>query len=939
MAVAMPVLRRVLEVGHCGIGDRMHCGAAVRMADRMGHQTALWMVSRIAAEIAEVITGGAQEEEMSWFRQVAVTWPVSVILRLAALYRYCYTRPACDKAVQEIPGAGEEIGVRSKCRYQRAEGNMTEGQETPRVGTAVDSGHGSTSISHARGGIMSRRPIMCMVLCILCAVSSGQWLETTIYLPDSFTGMSRLWALAYHSTTNTIYVAGVEGGCLMAVDGTTSQKFARIPVDRGLIGLCSDPLDNKVFCANYDCDTISVIDAASNQVVERIPTGGPPYGNPCFNPHDRKIYCTTYNADSGDLVVIDAVTNQLIARVVTGAFNLCYDSVDNRIFCVRMGSAIVIDGTSNAVVGTVSGYWGYLCYNGRDNKVYAASSWTVSVIDGTTMQVTATVPVGESPNALCYNPQENKVYCSNESTDNVTVIDGATDEVLATVPVGDWPRWLTYLPGANNVYCGNWVGNSVSVIDGVSNQLVSTISATYEPIALCANSRDNRAYCANATGNDVTVIDGTTNEVIASVSMGVYPRALCYNPHNDKVYTANAGNNSVAVIDGATNEAVAYAPVGRNPLALCYNPVDNRLYSANYMSHDVTVIDGESNEVMATVPAGWTPYALCYNPRNNKVYCANYGGTITVIDGRTSTVLANLYGGGSGTCALCYNSVDNRIYSVSREWGEMVVVDGEGDYVITTLDAPFGSRLCYNPQNDKVYTNDIDTVVVVDGAQNRVVARVAVGSGPGALCYNPRTNEVYCVTGESSGISVVDGATNVVVATVNVGGWQDVLLCDSASNTIYCANSERGDVTAIDGSIHRVRWTIPAGDQPGSLCFDPLRNRVYATNCRRSAVSVLRDSGVGVEESLKQKATGSRLEPTVVRGILYLWLGTRSELPGRNSVMSRAVLLDAAGRRVMVLQAGPNDVRGLAPGVYFVREEAQVQGRESQVVRKVIIGR
>ncbi|MFO7675597.1 MAG: T9SS type A sorting domain-containing protein [bacterium] len=37
--------------------------------------------------------------------------------------------------------------------------------------------------------------------------------------------------------------------------------------------------------------------------------------------------------------------------------------------------------------------------------------------------------------------------------------------------------------------------------------------------------------------------------------------------------------------------------------------------------------------------------------------------------------------------------------------------------------------------------------------------------------------------------------------------------------------------------------------------------------------------------------------------------------------MSRAALLDASGRKVMELQPGDNDVRHLAPGVYFVRRQ------------------
>jgi len=43
------------------------------------------------------------------------------------------------------------------------------------------------------------------------------------------------------------------------------------------------------------------------------------------------------------------------------------------------------------------------------------------------------------------------------------------------------------------------------------------------------------------------------------------------------------------------------------------------------------------------------------------------------------------------------------------------------------------------------------------------------------------------------------------------------------------------------------------------------------------------------------------------------------------------------GRKVLDLLPGPNDVRALAPGVYFVREgEAQAQ---TQAIRKVVITR
>ena len=97
---------------------------------------------------------------------------------------------------------------------------------------------------------------------------------------------------------------------------------------------------------------------------------------------------------------------------------------------------------------------------------------------------------------------------------------------------------------------------------------------------------------------------------------------------------------------------------------------------------------------------------------------------------------------------------------------------------------------------------------------------------------------------------------------------------------------------------------------------------------------------VGFAPGLEEEASaGLRMTvlPTIVRGVLVLnGLGTRSGL-SENPVMSRAALLDAGGRKVLDLAPGANDVRALAPGVYFVYEEPQAASPRPQTVRKVVL--
>ncbi|MFO7638378.1 MAG: T9SS type A sorting domain-containing protein [bacterium] len=81
--------------------------------------------------------------------------------------------------------------------------------------------------------------------------------------------------------------------------------------------------------------------------------------------------------------------------------------------------------------------------------------------------------------------------------------------------------------------------------------------------------------------------------------------------------------------------------------------------------------------------------------------------------------------------------------------------------------------------------------------------------------------------------------------------------------------------------------------------------------------------------------------PTIIRGVLTLPRRGAGHDPGseNRSGSCPALLLNISGRKVMELQPGDNDVRHLAPGVYFIRAEgASGQGFDGSS-RKVVIQR
>ena len=94
------------------------------------------------------------------------------------------------------------------------------------------------------------------------------------------------------------------------------------------------------------------------------------------------------------------------------------------------------------------------------------------------------------------------------------------------------------------------------------------------------------------------------------------------------------------------------------------------------------------------------------------------------------------------------------------------------------------------------------------------------------------------------------------------------------------------------------RATPTPTPEPGTVRLDP-----------KDIQQVWVPAGSGVAERRQQTAHSRQPTASICRHTLFL------------SGMTEAVLLDIAGRRVKELRPGENDVRGIAPGVYFVRGE------------------
>ncbi|HEY5174948.1 MAG TPA: YncE family protein [Terriglobales bacterium] len=374
---------------------------------------------------------------------------------------------------------------------------------------------------------------------------------------------------------------------------------ATVPAGNSPFGVAVNSITNKTYVANFDDNTVTVIDGTTNNTTT-VPVGVYPYA-----------------------VAVDSATNKIYVA------NNCGNDPN----CANFGTVTVIDGTTNNTTNvTVGAYPDAVAVNSVTNKIYVSnycgsdltcfSSGTVTVIDGATNN-TVTVNVGFLPEDVEVNAVTNQIYAVNNcgsdnscsSAGTVSVIDGATNNVVNTVIVGFFPYFAAVNSATNQIYVANSCGNDVNCqslgtvtdIDGATDN-TTTVNAEAFPYGIAVNAITNQIYVANQCGNDltcnsvgtVTVIDGSTHNT-TTVNVGAFPNFVAVDLVTNEVYVPNyCGSDltcnsagTVTVINGATHHTVPVA-VGDNPQTLAVNATTDRIYVPNSADATVSVIAGDT---------------------------------------------------------------------------------------------------------------------------------------------------------------------------------------------------------------------------------------------------------------------------------------------------------------------------------------------------------
>jgi DNA-binding beta-propeller fold protein YncE len=244
---------------------------------------------------------------------------------------------------------------------------------------------------------------------------------------------------------------------------TVSGKLAgTIPNTPGVHGIAFAPALMRGFTSNGRSDTVSVFELDTLRVIQEVPVSGKNPDAILYEP--RQNHIITANADSANLSVLDAATLQIVATVAlpgppefmaTDGAGTVYVNIKT-----DPGKLAAVDGKSLSVKATwsLSG-----CANPTGLAIDTAHHRLFSVCQNQVMAVTdavsgkqvARVVIGRGPDAAAFDPDLGLVFSANGVDGTLTVIhQESPDEyrVVATVTTQVSARTMMLDPATHKIY-------------------------------------------------------------------------------------------------------------------------------------------------------------------------------------------------------------------------------------------------------------------------------------------------------------------------------------------------------------------------------------------------------------------------------------------------------------------------------------------------------
>ena len=180
------------------------------------------------------------------------------------------------------------------------------------------------------------------------------------------------------------------------------------------------------------------------------------------------VYVT--NEYAGDLTVIDGATNEVVNTIPLGKRprGVKVSPDGTHLFVALSGSPPSPPGTDESTLPPPD-----------------RSADGIGVVDLAAGEMVTMVRAGTDPEQMAVTNDGARLYVANEDAGAASVVDIATGEILAEVPVGGEPEGVRISPDGSVVYITSEEDNQVTAIDTATNEAICAVRGGRPPPRQC----------------------------------------------------------------------------------------------------------------------------------------------------------------------------------------------------------------------------------------------------------------------------------------------------------------------------------------------------------------------------------------------------------------------------------------------------------------------
>ncbi|NMM27619.1 MAG: hypothetical protein HHJ12_10120 [Glaciimonas sp.] len=308
---------------------------------------------------------------------------------------------------------------------------------------------------------------------------------------------------------------------------------------------------DRVYTADQNSNTVSVINPATNMLLGQIRMGNPRPDvlSPLYK-GQINVHGLGFSPDHRTLLAISNGSNSV-------AF---IDTATNKV------KAITYIGRSP--------HEGFFTADGKEVWVVVRGENYISVIDPVTYTETRRITTTAGPGMVLFQPNGKLAFVVSSFNPVVDVIDVKKHKVIKQIKVvSPFSPFLQFTPDAREIWMTHKDVGKVTRIDTATLEVKSVFDTGFitNHLGFAKTAAGTLAYISIGGENAVKVFTTEdTPKLVATIPVGALPHGVWPSDDGSRMYVGLENGDAVDVIDTASNTVAARTSVGQAPQALVY---------------------------------------------------------------------------------------------------------------------------------------------------------------------------------------------------------------------------------------------------------------------------------------------------------------------------------------------------------------------------------